>query len=151
MNLCPQYLLVAAVLRRSSSNLSGLTSAVNASKAQAVATNMMYTKAADIDIQNLYASLFNTTLQAQTCCGWSYNTVYWRPADSLALKTNMLIWKINNMLIWKTNNMLIWPLNVDCFSPWSIRFTFESKILQSKFFLFSASLLSLLYSSIFHV
>jgi hypothetical protein len=57
-----------------SSNLSGLASIVNASKAEAIATNIKYAKAADVDIQNLYASLFDTTSQAQTCCGWSYNS-----------------------------------------------------------------------------
>jgi hypothetical protein len=53
-----------------------LANSVNASKAQAVATNLMYAKETDIDIQNLYANLYNTTLQAETCCGWNYNTSY---------------------------------------------------------------------------
>ena len=66
---------MTAVGRRSPSKLAGLAATMNASKAEAIAMNMMYAEAADIDIQNLYASLFNTTLAAQTCCGWSYHSI----------------------------------------------------------------------------
>ena len=67
--------IVSAVTRRTS-NTTALAMTVNSSKALAVEKNLMYAKATDIDIQNLYASLYNTTLEAETCCGWSYNTSY---------------------------------------------------------------------------
>ena len=61
---------------RRSGNLTALSSAVNASKAEAIAKNIMYAKQADLDIQNLFANLYNATQDAATCCGWSYNTTY---------------------------------------------------------------------------
>ena len=64
-----------AVARRSN-NLANLSLAVNESKAEALAQNVIYAKQTELDIQNLFANLFNATQDTATCCGWSYNTTY---------------------------------------------------------------------------